>query len=222
MNNMSTAVSTREFILDGLSPREREVFALVAGGHTNRAIAKRLAVNQRTVERLFATAVRALLTDSARAAARSRQLEAVIDAMLPESVPSSAAAWHAQQNAQARFELIREFGALTAQDVADLAGSKAANRSALASRWNGEERIVGVAWHGRTLYPGFQFRDGQPNETVARAAALLRERGLKGWALALWFVTPSGWLGDQRPVDVIDEDPARVIEAAGEALSLPA
>lgn len=130
--------------------------------------------------------------------------------------------WHAQQSAQARSALVEEFGALTAQEVADQAGSKSHNRSALASRWHSEGRIVAVPWHGRSLYPGFQFRDGRPREVVGRAGAVLRERGLDGWPLALWFTTPSGWLWDRRPVDMLDQDPEGVLAAAAEALSLPA
>jgi hypothetical protein len=146
--------------------------------------------------------------------------------MLPDSVPSPAETWHAQQSAQAREELLREFGALTAEQVADQvadqAHSKAANRSALASRRHSEGRVIGVPWHGRMLYPAFQFRDGRPSPVVERSAATLRNRGLSGWPLALWFATPSGWLRDRRPVDLLDEDPERVLAAADEALSLPA
>lgn len=39
--------------------------------------------------------------------------------MLRESLPSSAEAWHAQQNAQAHLDLLREFGALTAEEDAE-------------------------------------------------------------------------------------------------------
>lgn len=209
--------------MDGLSPREREVLSrFYLEGLTNREIAKRLSISPQAVQKVLANATRSLLTDLARTAATRRRLEVVIDAMLPESVPSPAEAWHAQQNAQARSELLKEFGALTAEQVADQAGSTAANRSALASRWRSEGRIVGVPWHGRMLYPAFQFRDGRPIPDVERAAAILRNRGLSGWALALWFITPSGWLWDRRPIDLLDDDPERVLAAAGEALSLPA
>lgn len=209
--------------MEGRSPREREVLSQVyLEGLTNHEIAKRLSISPLAVQRILANATRSLLTDRGRTSATRRRLEVVIDAMLPDSVPSPAEAWHAQQNAQAREELLKEFGALTAEQVADQAGSTAANRSALASRWHSEGRILGVKWHGRTLYPAFQFRDGRPSPAVVHAAAILRDRGLGGWALALWFLTPSGWLWDKRPVDLLDEDPERVLVAAGEALSLPA
>lgn len=209
--------------MEGRSPREREVLSSVyLEGLTNREIAKRLSISPQAVQRILANAARSVLAEGGRTSATRRRLEVVIDAMLPASVPSPAEAWHAQQNAQAREELLREFGALSAEQVADQAGSRAANRSALASRWHGEDRVVGVPWHGRTLYPAFQFRDGRPSPTVVHAAAILRDRGLSDWALALWFLTPSGWLWDRRPVDLLDEDPERVLVAAGETLSLPA
>jgi hypothetical protein len=34
----------------------------------------------------------------------------------------------------------------------------------------------------------------------------------------LWFTTASGWLDDLRPVDLLDEDPAEIVTAAGHAV----
>lgn len=209
--------------MEGLSPREREVVrGIYVEGQTSGAVAKRLSITQVTVEKILLVAMRSALQDVARRAGSRRRLEDLIEVMLPESIPSPAEVWHAQQSAQARSELLQEFGALTAEEVADRAGSKARNRSALASRWHSEGRIFAVPWHGRALYPAFQFTDARPSATVEQAVANLRERGLDGWPLALWFTTPSGWLWDARPVDLLDEDPKGVLAAAGEALSLPA
>jgi DNA-directed RNA polymerase sigma subunit (sigma70/sigma32) len=220
---MTVITSAPELILEGLSPREREVVSGVyLEGLTSGAVAKRLSISEGTVQKILVNATRSLLADLARTVGTRQRLEDLIDVMLPESVPSPAEAWHAQQSAQARSELLKEFGALTAEQVADQAGSTASNRSALASRWHSEGRTIGVPFHGRTLYPAFQFRDGRPSPIVERAGAILRNRGLSGWSLALWFTTPSGWLWDRRPVDLLDEDPERVLAAAGEALSLPA
>jgi hypothetical protein len=223
MNAVTTTASAPEFIMEGLSPREREVVrGVYVEGQTSGAVAKRLSISEGAVQKILVVAMRSVLMDLARTAGTKRRLEDLIDVMLPESVPSPAEVWHAQQSAQARSELIEEFGAFSAEEVADQAGSRARNRSALASRWHSEGRILAVAWHGRTLYPVFQFRDGRPHPVVERVAAILSERGLGGWALALWFTTPSGWLWDRRPVDLLDEEPERLLAAAGEALSLPA
>ena len=34
-----------------------------------------------------------------------------------------------------------------------------------------------------------------------------------GWQLALWFVTPNGYLDDQTPMDRLDAAPETVMEA---------
>ncbi len=223
MNIMSLAISAPEFIMEGLSPREREVVrGVYLEGQASDAVAERLSISESAVEKILLIAMRSALQGLARKVGTRRRLEDVIEAMLPESIPSPAEVWHAQQSAQARSELLAEFGAFTAEQVADQAGSRARNRSALASRWHSEGRIFAVTWHGRVLYPAFKFRDGRPSPTVERATPILRARGLDGWPLALWFTTPTGWLWDARPVDLLEEDPEAVLAAAGEALSLPA
>jgi hypothetical protein len=40
---------------------------------------------------------------------------------------------------------------------------------------------------------------------------------LDGWETALWFTTASGWLGDQRPVDLLTREREQVVEAARDA-----
>jgi len=37
--------------------------------------------------------------------------------------------------------------------------------------------------------------------------------------MALWFVTPTSWLGGTRPVDLLDEGPDAVINAARREVS---
>jgi hypothetical protein len=42
------------------------------------------------------------------------------------------------------------------------------------------------------------------------------------WEVALWWASANGWLnGGERPVDVIDDDPAAVVEAARRERDLP-
>jgi hypothetical protein len=148
-------------------------------------------------------------------AARTGQLERVIDALLPPELPPPSAVWHAQRTAEARLQLVREHGAWTASEVADRARSKATNRSALASSWRTAGRIVGVDYHGSVVFPAFQFgSDHLPRPVIAPVLTHLRAAGLGDWQQALWFTTPTGWLSDRRPVDVLDGDPDAVVMAA--------
>ncbi len=144
-----------------------------------------------------------------------RQMHQAIEALMPPAaVPGRAAVLQARRNAEARAALLAEFGALTSSEVADLAGSRARNRAALANRWRKEGRILAVSHRGQTLYPGFQLdEDGRPRPEVAEVLAALGE-GMGAWEVALWFTSASGWLGGARPVDLLDREPERVVAAA--------
>lgn len=145
---------------------------------------------------------------------RQQQMERTIEAMLPSEVPSKAAVLQARRNAEAREALLREFGAVTSSEVADLAGSRAKNRAALANRWRKEGRIFAVTHRGQTYFPGFQFgADGRPLPVVAEVLRALGEDA-PAWQTALWFTGANGWLGGARPVDLLTGEPGRVAAAA--------
>ena len=141
----------------------------------------------------------------------------VVEALMPQrDVPGPGLLAQARRNATERLAFLEEHGALTAEEIADLAGSTARNRRQTAHRWSVKERsIFGVEHHGRTLYPGFQFDPdtGKPLPAVAAALAELPAQ-LTGWALALWWDTPipetDGWV---TPLEVL-HDPARVARLA--------
>jgi len=141
----------------------------------------------------------------------------VVEALMPHrDVPGPGLLAQARRNATDRLALIEEHGALTAEEIADLAGSTARNRRQTAHRWSVQERsIFGVEHHGRTLYLGFQFDPdtGRPRPAVAAALAKLPAQ-LTGWALALWWDTPvpdaDGWV---TPLEVL-HDPAHLARLA--------
>lgn len=136
--------------------------------------------------------------------------------MPPVGVVSSSVAEQARRNAVARAEFLTEFEALDAEGVAHLAGSKAGNRRATASRWQGEGSCFAVEHEGRSVFPAFQFdpATGRPRPAVVPVIRALRAVGLGGWALALWWATPHDMLDWRRPVDVLVSDPDAVVEAA--------
>lgn len=142
------------------------------------------------------------------------KLAGLLEELAPSS-PSAAETAHLRRNAQARRAFLAEFGTLTSREVADLAGSSATNRAALANRWKSEGRIFAVETGGQTLFPAFQFSDddGQPRPVVSKVLAHLQPR-LSGWQIALWFSGRNGWLGAKRPVDVLTSNPIGAVEAA--------
>jgi hypothetical protein len=141
----------------------------------------------------------------------------LIEAMLPrEEVPSPTAVLQARRNAEARNQLLREFGGLTSGEVAEHAGSRAKNRAALANRWKQEGRIFSVPHQGAEIFPGLQFDEhGQPREKVREVVAALS--AWSPWELALWFIAANGWLDGRRPVDLLGTDSEAVVRAARHA-----
>lgn len=166
------------------------------------------------------TANHSVATQVTRFAAVLTQLEEqatrLVDAMfVPRSTVSPAAASQALRNAEARQELIDEFGLYESDHVAEISGSAATNRSATASRWLAAGRIFTVNHRGNRFYPSFQFgTDGHPRPVIASVLEVFEPYGLDGWETALWFTTASGWLDDQRPVDLLTREPERVVKAA--------
>jgi Protein of unknown function (DUF2384) len=147
-----------------------------------------------------------------------RRFADLIERLMPErlEVPTPAVVLQARRNAESRTALLGEFGALRSAEVAEIAGSRAANRAALANRWRAENRVVAVRVGDELVYPGFQFTaEGRPHPTVGAALGILRSLpDLSDWQAALWFTGANGWLGGRRPVDLLDEDPGAVEAAA--------
>ena len=147
---------------------------------------------------------------------RDRQVfEETVEAMTPESVPSQPAVEQMRRNAEARHRFLAEHGALASEEVAEIAGSRARNRAARAYRLQRGQKVFAVRYHGRTLFPAFQFEaDGEVRLAIPQVLRALHDRGLSGWEMALWFVAGSSFLGGRRPLDLLDEDPELVIEHA--------
>jgi hypothetical protein len=142
--------------------------------------------------------------------------ESLIEAMLPRTaVVSAASAQQAQLNAEARQAFLDEFEVYDSDGVASIVGSTASNRSQAASRLVKSGRIFALADRGRRLFPAWQFSaSGQPLAVITEVIAAAERLRLDGWELALWFSSESGWLDDARPVDLLDNDPDAVAEAA--------
>jgi hypothetical protein len=152
------------------------------------------------------------------------QMESLIDAMLPAEpppVPSEATVLQARRNAQARLELLEEFGYVTAEQIGE-GRSRAGNRHALASGWRRAGRVFTVEYKGRKLFPGFQFDEqGAPRPVIAAVLEALPTDAMSDWEVALWWTSANGWLDSERPVDRLDDTDALVAAAAHLAEPLP-
>jgi hypothetical protein len=151
------------------------------------------------------------------------QRQALIEQMVPDlDLPSDAAVVLSRRNAKRRAELLREFGALNGEQIAE-EHSRAANRHALAARWRKEGRIFGVPYRSQTLYPAFQFDEsGALRPAIALVLAALPRARMSDWETALWWTAANGRLDGRRPVDLLDTEPEAVVTAAqGLAEPLP-
>jgi len=140
--------------------------------------------------------------------------ERLVEALLPAlDVPKPALLESARKQAMQRTRILRDFGGVTANDIAAMAGSSAGNRSQLAYRWRKERRVFGVPHRGVTYYLSFQFDDdGQPLPVIAE---VLRAIGTRDpWDVAAWFVLPCGLLDQRPPVELLSTAPIDVIAAA--------
>jgi hypothetical protein len=77
-----------------------------------------------------------------------------------------------------------------------------------------ERRIFSVVYEDKTYLPSFQFdEEGNPLPAIAAIIQVLGEK-VSDWGLALWFTGSDGWLGGRRPVDLLRDEPERVVKAA--------
>ena len=144
------------------------------------------------------------------------EMQLLIDVAMPtlSERPPPEAIEQARRNVQARKAFLRDYEVLEAEQVHALYGSRAKNKSALAARWRAEGKIFAVEHESSLLYPAFQFdSQGRPRPVVADILSILAAK-LSGWQLALWFVSSNGWLDGASPLDLLDDDPERVLDAA--------
>jgi hypothetical protein len=166
-------------------------------------------------ERLV-TLMRAVIEDRER-------YEDVVETMMPRTVTvSPEGAKQAQRNAQLRSGFLSEQPLLNSAQVAALQGATASNASAAASRLVKAGRIFGVPQPGSRgkLFPAWQFEEhGGPRPQIKSVLSVLRPAGFSDWATALWFVSPTGWLDDRTPLDVLDDDADAVVRAAEQEIT---
>lgn len=111
-----------------------------------------------------------------------------------------------------------------ARELAVLAGRGAEEMLTSLELWKADGRIFSVEHKGAEYFPPFALDPDagyRPYPAVAAALRILRELGWKSsWGPAGWFVGLNSYLDDQRPMDLIAEDPEWVIEAARDTIEM--
>ena len=149
--------------------------------------------------------------------ARRPTTDDVTRRLLPEfPVATPGQAVQAQRNAEARLELLDEFGAFTSDQISERR-SNAKNVHALANRWKNEGRVFAVrstVGNGCIRVFNSTSRRSLRKQSSPDVLKALPRAEMGAWEVALWWTAGNGWLGGERPVDVIDGNREPLIGAA--------
>jgi hypothetical protein len=127
-------------------------------------------------------------------------------------IPPPAVLDQARRNIALQVDLLREFGAISAADLAELAGSRAKRPTTTVDNWRRAHKVVTVRWREQTLVPGFLLgADGQPNLVAQPALTCLADQGFTDWQATLWWTVPAPALDGERPVDLLVAAPKNIV-----------
>jgi hypothetical protein len=152
-----------------------------------------------------------------------RQRRALIDQLAVVLTPTTqpvvddGLVLQARRNAELRQRLLREHAVVTSAQVAEMAGSAARNKAALAAGWRKDGRIFGVPLPtGEYVFPTVQFDDvGHPRSDM-RILIGVFPKDAREWQLFAWLATPNGWLAGALPFAVLQSDADAVVKAASQ------
>ena len=110
-----------------------------------------------------------------------------------------------------RALLMKEYPGLRADalgdDTARIENTKLFKRKGLA---------FAVAFQGAERYPLSQFEKEthQPRPVISELIRVLISKSTIRGELYIWLTCPTGLLGDSKPIEMLEEEPERVIRAA--------
>jgi hypothetical protein len=136
--------------------------------------------------------------------------------MQPMRPPASRWPTGADARANEVLHAYRRTGGLASGDQLRLLLRRRTSQPiSMLARWIVERRVVSFGWQGDYLLPMFQFDRADMNVRPPVSAVLDEFDGtFDDWDLATWFALPNAWLGDNAPVDALEQDPLSLLQAA--------
>lgn len=140
-------------------------------------------------------------------------LGVAVQAVDTPATPQIARAVQATENRWRAIE--SEFGLLDSTAVARLLGSRASNARSFTAEHRKAGKVLGIRRGKSYLYPSFQFdANGVVRLAIPTIIRLATGADWSSESTAIWLCSPSGWLADRRPVDLLETEPDAVIAAA--------
>jgi hypothetical protein len=121
-----------------------------------------------------------------------------------------------EQEFEAMREAFRRSGGLMqAGDLARLLQEQRHRQSASLAELIGRGEVFAFTWASRLWVPMFQFDlSALSVKWAPRCVRLELDLADDPWAVAQWFIQPNSWIGNRRPLDLIDTDVREVLNAA--------
>jgi hypothetical protein len=139
-----------------------------------------------------------------------------LDAVKVYTEPAVARAVQAERNLYDRIDA--EFGLLTSAETGRRLGSRSTAPRNLAVATRRKRALLAITRGHQMLFPGFQFgADGRPLPVIRALRDLADEARWSENGVVQWLCAPTTYLGGLRPVDLLSDDPARVVDAARRA-----
>jgi hypothetical protein len=151
--------------------------------------------------------------DDLRSKAQEDRLAKLVEALIVGEPRSTLDTEIEADNAALRAQYLATAPSYSAADLHALAGSRAANKSALAGSWKDSGRVFAVQFQGTDRFAAFQFADGQPRPVIKEILTALPAQ-MTAWQIAFWFASGNGWLNGRAPQDCLDD--AAVVAAAAQ------
>lgn len=131
--------------------------------------------------------------------------------------------------AKLREQLVHDYPMLSAADVARMSHSQSENPSATVGRLKRSRQVFALPLGGSFYYPAIQFDldTGKPKKIFADLIATFGPQSANpinpipdtGWTIFIWLTSNCEFLGEKRPIELVDSDPSKVLEAARDEMT---